>query len=184
MINQKTAGILKEIDTVLAKVDDAQVQQLITSLREAKKIVCVGAGRMGYATRGFAMRLGHFGYDAYMLGDTTVPNIGVGDVLLVCSGSGETQTIYDILLIAKRNKAKVVLITGNAKSRMGEWADVIVDLKAPSKTKAVEGFTSMQPMSTLGEQCLGLLLDGVVLEMMEYLNETTESMWARHSNLE
>jgi 6-phospho-3-hexuloisomerase len=184
MINHKTTGILKEIDTVLAKVDDAQVQQLITALRESKKIVCVGAGRMGYATRGFAMRLGHFGYEAYMLGDTTVPHIGPGDLLLACSGSGETQTIYDIVLIAKRNKAKVALITGNAKSRMGEWADVIVEMKAPSKTKPVEGFTSMQPMTTLAEQCLGLLLDGVVLEMMEYLNETTESMWARHSNLE
>ena len=184
MISHKTARILKEIDSVLARIDDTQVQQLITALRESKKIVCVGAGRMGYAARGFAMRLGHFGLEAYMLGDTTVPSIGAGDMLLACSGSGETQTIYDIVLIAKRNKAKVVLVSGNPKSRMGEWADVVVELKAPSKTKQVEGITSAQPMTTLAEQCLGLFLDAVVLEMMEYLDESHETMWARHSNLE
>jgi 6-phospho-3-hexuloisomerase len=184
MINHKTTRILKEIDSVLTHLDDTQVQQLIAALRESKKIVCVGAGRIGYATRGFVMRLGHLGFEAYMLGDTTVPCIGLGDVLLACSGSGETQTTYDIVLRAKCNKAKVVLVTGNPKSRMGEWADVIVELKAPSKTKNVEGMVSIQPMTTLGEQCLGLFFDAVVLEMMDTLSESHESMWARHSNLE
>ena len=67
---------------------------------------------------------------------------------------------------------------------MGEWADLIVELKAPSKTKQVQGLNSMQPMTTLNEQSLGIFFDAVVLEMMEYLDETHDSMWARHSNLE
>lgn len=176
--------ILEEIRTVLGSVDDAQVGELVKEIKQANTIVACGAGRVGMATAGFAMRLGHLGFRAYTIGDTTVPSIGEGDLLLVSSGSGETQTIYDLALIGKKNGARMALITGNPESRMGTLADTIVMLKAPSKVKAVDGFTSTQPMTTLNEQCLGLFFDTVVLVLMEELGQTHESMWARHSNLE
>lgn len=184
MLKENTKKILAEIDAVLAKTDEVQVGHLIETIQGANKIVCVGAGRVGLAVKGFTMRLGHFGLNAYMLGDITVPSIGEGDLLLAASGSGETQTIYDIVAIAKKNKAKVALVTGNPASRMGELADVIVEVKAPSKTKAVDGFSSIQPMTTLNEQCLGIFFDAVVLQMMQKMDETHDTMWARHSNLE
>ena len=184
MIEKNIKLILGEIDTVLSKVDDSQVDDLLASITDAKKIVTVGAGRVGMAVRGFSMRLGHLGFSAYMLGDATVPSISEGDLLVVGSGSGETQTIYDLVEIAKKNKAKIVLVTGNRDSRMGKLADVIVEVRAPSKTKKVEGFISVQPMTTLNEQCLGIFFDAVVLRLMEKLGETHETMWARHSNLE
>lgn len=184
MIEKNIKLILGEIDTVLSKVDDRQVDDLIASITDAKKIVTVGAGRVGMAVRGFSMRLGHLGFSSYMLGDATVPSIGEGDLLVVGSGSGETQTIYDIVDIAKKNKSKIALVTGNRDSRMGKLADVIVEVRAPSKTKKVEGFISAQPMTTLNEQCLGIFFDAVVLRLMEKLGETHETMWARHSNLE
>jgi len=176
--------ILEEIGGVLSGVDDAQVNELARTIIGSKKIVAVGAGRVGLALKGFTMRLGHFGREAYMLGDTTVPHIGDGDLLLACSGSGETQTVYDIVEIAKRNKAKIALVTGNPDSRMGKLADVIVEIKAPSKTKKVEGLVSVQPMTTLNEQCLGIFFDALVLRLMVELNENHDTMWARHSNLE
>lgn len=184
MIEKNIKFILSEIDTVLSKVDDRQVDNLIASIVSSKKIVAVGAGRVGMAVRGFSMRLGHLGFAAYMLGDATVPSIGEGDLLIVGSGSGETQTIYDIVEIAKKNKAKIALVTGDRDSRMGKLADVIVEVRAPSKTKRVEGATSVQPMTTLNEQCLWVFFDAVVLRLMEKLGETHETMWARHSNLE
>lgn len=184
MFETNAETILKEISTVLKGIDQDEVGALIISIKRANKIVAVGAGRVGMAVRGFAMRLGHLGYSTWMLGDATVPAIAQGDLLLVASGSGETQTIYDIVDLAHKNGARVALVTGNPESRMGKLADVIVELKAPSKTKAVEGFTSVQPMTTLNEQCLGIFFDGVVLEIMQKTGETHESMWARHSNLE
>ncbi len=184
MIQKNIKKILGEIKTVLSKVDEQEVDDLVGQIRAAKKIVAVGAGRVGMATRGFAMRLGHLGLSAYMLGDATVPSIGEDDLLLVSSGSGETQTIYDLVEIAKKNKANIALITGNPKSRMGKLADVVVRLTARSKTKAVEGFASVQPMTTLNEQCLGLFFDAVVLQLMHEMNETHDTLWARHSNLE
>lgn len=176
--------ILREIGTVLQQIDESQVKQFITEVRSAKKIVSTGAGRVGMAVRGFTMRLGHLGLSAHMVGDSTVPSVGSGDLLLVASGSGETQTIVDLVTIAKKNGCRIALVTGNPASRMGQMADVIVQLSAPSKTKSIDGFTSRQPMTTLNEQCLALIFDAMVLSIMEQMNETHDTMWARHSNLE
>ena len=180
----KIGIILQEIETVLSKVDNNQAERLIDEILEAQKIVVCGAGRVGMAIRGFGMRLGHLGLQAYTLGDSTVPGIGEGDLLIVASGSGETQTIFDLVSIASKNKSKIAAITGSPESRIGQLADVIVKITAPSKTKAVDNFISVQPMTTLNEQCLGLFFDAVSLKLMDRMGETHYSMWARHSNLE
>jgi len=180
----KIGIILQEIEKVLSKVDNNQAERLIDEILEAQKIVVCGAGRVGMAIRGFGMRLGHLGLQAYTLGDSTVPGIGEGDLLIVASGSGETQTIFDLVSIASKNKSKIAAITGNPDSRIGQLADVVVKISAPSKTKAVDNFKSVQPMTTLNEQCLGLFFDAVSLKLMDRMGETHDSMWARHSNLE
>lgn len=184
-MSKKNVGIiLEEIHTVLSKLDDRELDQLVAAIVNAQKIALVGAGRVGMAVRGFAMRLSHLGLVSHMVGDATVPSIAGKDLLFVASGSGETETIYQLVNIAKKNGASVALITGNPESRMGKLADFIVKVQAPSKIKAVEGFTSVQPMTTLNEQSLGILFDAIVLSLMEELGETHETMWKRHSNLE
>lgn len=176
--------ILTEIKFVLSKVDQSKVDILVKRILSSKKIIASGAGRVGMAVRGFVMRLKHLGLDAYILGDANVPALKQEDLFLVCSGSGETQTIYELTRIAQKNQAHIGLITGNPESRIGKMADTIVKISAPSKTKSVEGFTSIQPMATLNEQSLGIFFDALVLRLMQELNETHETMWARHSNLE
>ena len=179
-----TNTVLKEIETVLYTADPKEIQAFIKAIKKANKIVVAGAGRVGMATRAFAMRLGHLNMRVHTLGDSTVPGIGKGDLLLVSSGSGETQTIFDIVKTANDNNANIVLVTGNPDSRMGRLADTIVQLKAPSKTKKVANFASIQPMTTLNEQSLFIFFDIVVLLLMDGLNETHDTMWERHSNLE
>lgn len=183
-IRENIQLILGEIASALSGVDSGQVELLVSEILKAKTIVVCGAGKVGMVMRGFGMRLGHLGLNAYSIGDSTVPAIGAGDALLVSSGSGETQTIFDLARIAKDNGARMILVTGDPESRMGKIADVAVHLKAPSKTKPVSGFSSVQPMTTLNEQCLGVFFDAVVLQLMEKMGETHETMWKRHSNLE
>ena len=183
-MKSKIDTILTEISTVLSKVDDTQVDLMIGQILKANKIVVCGAGRVGMAIRGFGMRLGHFGLNAFTLGDSTVPGIAEGDLLIVASGSGETQTIFDLVSIASKNKCNIVAVTGNAESRIAKLANVIVKITAPSKTKPVENFISVQPMTTLNEQCLGLFFDAVCLKIMDKTGESHDTMWARHSNLE
>ncbi len=186
-INKNIDLILSEIESVLAQVDQEQVDLFVKEIKKAKTIVLCGAGRVGMATRGFAMRLGHMGFRSFMIGDATVPSIKRGDLLIASSGSGETQTIYDLVALAKKNGSRVALVSSyvdHNKSRMARLADTMVILNAPSKVKHIDGFYSQQPMTTLNEQCLGIFYDAVVLQLMEELKESHENMWSRHSNLE
>lgn len=176
--------ILREIEAVLATVKEHEISELLKEIKLARKIVVCGAGRVGLCSKAFAMRLGHLGKTAYTLGDSTLPSIGEADLIIVASGSGETQTIFDIASIAKANGCRVAVITGNIDSRIGKLGSVKIEMKAPSKTSRVNGITSAQPMSTLNEQCLTIFFDAICLELMKALEETHETMWARHSNLE
>ncbi len=176
--------ILNEVSTALSCLDEKQVTMLINDILHADKIVTCGAGRVGLTTRGFSMRLAHLGFNAYFIQDSNVPSIGPNDLLIVASGSGETQTIFDITEIAHKSGVKISLITGNPKSRMGRTADTIVEIKVPVKTGKVRGIHSIQPMTTLNEQCLEVFFDGLVLSLMEIRGETNKTMWERHSKLE
>ena len=184
MFKSQNDLILNEIKQVLSKINESEVQQFVDEILAANTIVVCGAGRVGMAIRGFGMRLAHLGLKAFTLGDSVVPSISQGDVLIVASGSGETQTIYDLVSIAKKNNSKVLAVTGNPESRIGKLADSFVQVTAPSKTKQVDGFASIQPMTTLNEQSLGLFFDTIVLLLMEKMSESHDTMWARHSNLE
>lgn len=184
MIVEGIKKILAEIDFVLSQVDEKQVEKFVKEILIAKKIITVGAGRVGMVGRGFAMRLGHLGLLSFTTADTTIPAIGSKDLLIVCSGSGETQATYELALIGKKHGVRVTAITGNSNSRIGKMADLVVRIEAPSKVKSIDGFKSVQPMTTLNEQCLMIFFDALVLKLMERLKQDEESMWKRHSNLE
>mgnify|MGYP001261523222 CR=1 FL=1 len=64
-------------------------------------------------------------------------------------------------------KSKVFVLTSNIDSRIGKLADKSLIINAPSKTKKVDGFSSIQPMTTLNEQCLTILFDSIVLNIMD-----------------
>ncbi|KKQ76363.1 MAG: hypothetical protein US99_C0075G0009 [Candidatus Daviesbacteria bacterium GW2011_GWF2_38_6] len=88
------------------------------------------------------------------------------------------------MLIGKRHNVKICAITSRPASRIGKLAHLIVNLKAPTKIDKDSKIKSIQPMTTLNEQCLMIFFDCLVLELMRELNETSQSMWSRHSNLE
>jgi len=181
---QHITKILDELSTVLTKVSEDEIDNLVRELLRAKKIVVLGAGRVGLAIKGFAMRLGHLGKESHVVGETNLPSLDDRDLLIVASGSGETKSILYLAEVAKRNRVRIALITGNKNSSIGKLADTVVQIQAPSKTKSIEGFQSIQPMTTLNEQCLAIFFDALVLRLMDELNETHDTMWARHSDLE
>lgn len=176
--------VLNEIDAVLSKIKQESVEKLVMVLSAGRRVITIGAGRVGLATKGFAMRLGHLGIAAYALGDMTVPSLGVrGDVVIVASGSGETPSIALLAETAKQAGATLVLLTGNPESRMGKIADIVVHIPAPNKASG-GAVRSKQPMTTLNEQCLQIFFDALVLVLMHELGENHDTMHARHSNLE
>jgi len=176
--------ILREIGIVLDGVDSSEVDALCDEIVGARRIVVLGAGRMGMACRGFAMRLAHLGCDAHALGDATVPSIAVGDLLLIASGSGETASIKLLAETAVRNGSNVAVVTARRESSIAKLAKTVVIIPAPTKAANEALVVSTQPLTTLNEQCAQIFFDSVVLQLMVRLGETSDSMWARHSNLE
>jgi 6-phospho-3-hexuloisomerase len=130
------------------------------------------------------MRLGHLGKKAFTVSDSTVPPLGKNDLLILASSSGETQTVYDVGVLAKTHGARVAVITGDAESRIAGISDAPLILRAQTKFGAKKGVRSIQPMATQFEQCLHILFDVLILLLMRSTNQTESDLWARHSNLD
>ena len=95
--------IINKISSILEATNDSYDQVLTNHLDNAKRIFVSGAGRSGLITRFFAMRLMHSGYDVSVVGEIVTPSIKEGDLLIIISGSGETEQ-----LIAFTKKAKAI----------------------------------------------------------------------------
>ena len=176
--------VLAEIGALLSSIADGQVQALLEAILQANEIGPHGAGRMGLMSSALAMRLAHLGLRSHVLGEATTPGVGPGDLLILSSSSGETQTVYDVASLGKAHGARLALITARPDSRMGRLADLLVVYRAPTKPGVPGGASSIQPMTTVAEQGLLIFFDILVLLLMRATNQTAEDLWRRHRNLE
>jgi 6-phospho-3-hexuloisomerase len=180
-----TSAVLNELQTTLRSVDPERVTGLRQMILSSSRIFVTGRGRSGLYMRGFAMRLMHMGRTVYVVDETTTPAIAAGDLLLIGSGSGRTTSQVSHASRAKALGARIGLITSAESSPIGEVADALVriDILRPKSANA-EDTRSIQPMATLFEQSLALLLDLLTVQLMQELGLTAEEMFARHANLE
>lgn len=177
--------IINELDTTLNSINEKDADAFVKLVDEANEVFCAGAGRSGFQVKGFAMRLMHMGVNSYVVGETCTPNITAEGLLVICSGSGETKSLFNHATKAKEVGAKIALITINPQSTIGKMADVVVEISAPSPKSAKEGqIKSIQPMGSLFEQSEGLFMDIAILKLMEIKNMTSETMFGRHANME
>ena len=116
------------------------------------------------------------GLQVYVVGDVTTPAIGKGDLLIVVSGSGETEITHHIASRAKSFGASVFLLTARAASRIGYISDVV--LVFPDAPQPV------LPLKSPFEDAVYVFLDAVIILIMEKAGITEQEMMRRHSNLE
>lgn len=178
------AAMLAELERTLNAVQPAQVAALEAALLDADRIFVAGKGRSGLPMQGFAMRLMHMGLRVYVVGDVTTPALTGSDLLLIGSGSGKTASLVNYATRASDLGAALALITIAPDSPIGRLAQVLVEI--PASTPKLEGgeLRSVQPMGSLFEQCLGLLLDALILRLMDARQINAAVMFARHANLE
>jgi 6-phospho-3-hexuloisomerase len=188
-VKDLSTGVLAELGDVLGEVDESAVSALQEKLAAARRVFVAGAGRSGLMMRGFAMRLMHLGLAVHVVGDPTTPSLQAEDILLIGSGSGETGSLQGMARKARQIGAGVALITIVPESTIGKLSDPVIRLDAPSPKAAqpTDGRsprTSIQPMGSLFEQALLLLLDIVVMRIAAVRGLPPEQMFARHANLE
>ncbi len=174
------------------EVEDEKIREVINQILNAKKIFLLGAGRSGLVGKAFAMRLMHLGFNVFVVGETITPSVEKGDLLIIISGSGETQSVVDLAQIGKHLGAKIISFTSNPNSTSASHADVLISLGEKVITddmdyleRQVRGtHRSLAPLGTLFEITSMAFLDGVVAALMEVTKKGEEDLKLRHATLE
>nr|WP_231706397.1 6-phospho-3-hexuloisomerase [Arthrobacter sp. zg-Y40] len=173
-------------DELAAAADGLQEDQLaglVNEIRQARRVFVTGGGRSGLALRMHAMRLMHLGLTVHVVGETTTPAIGPGDLLIVASGSGTTAGAVAAAETAASVDARVAALTTDGESKLAGIAHHVVLIPAAQKTDH-RGTASRQYSGSLFEQALLLVLDAVFHTLWKIDGTPAEDLWPRHANLE
>lgn len=176
--------ITQELTQVFEKLDESQIVDFIEAIDNAKRIILIGVGREGLATRAFTMRLMHMGIDAHWIWDDTTPSIGHGDLLIATSGCGEIGHIHYVVETAEKRGAKIALVTGDPHKKTAKLADFILFVPASVYLGTANVVPSVQPMGNLFEQALLITFDMIVMTLRDRKGISSEVMEKRHRNLE
>lgn len=164
--------IFDELNILWNSIDHVQLTEVVGEIAKCKgNIICLGAGRMGYAVQSFAMRLSHLGFKAFMIGDTTLPRVAEGDLIVVNSSSGETPSIVLLAKLAKDHGGRLICFTSDASSTLAEMSEVVI---------VYQKHKSSQLMKSIYEQFSFLLFDYISREV--FIASGTEKNWVEHNH--
>jgi 6-phospho-3-hexuloisomerase len=172
--------ILKEIEKVLEKNDETSERKLVERIIEAERVFVAGSGRSGLVGKMFAMRLMQLGLEVFAVGETITPSVTRNDLIIAISGSGKTQTIFDVIQEGKKLGTGIISITADKKSKIANKSDFIVILKGKTKSRG----KSVQPLGSLFEQSALIFLDAVVIGLVKKLKISEKKMKKNHASLE
>ncbi len=124
-----------EADAILALVDrlDGGFTSALELLYECRgRVILTGMGKSGIICRKIAATLSSTGTAAFFLhpAEAIHGDLGViqsDDVVVAQSYSGETEELLRVLETIRRLGARLIAITGNPRSTLGQAADVTID---------------------------------------------------------
>lgn len=180
-----TINILNELSENAKKINSQELHSFLDQVKNAKHIFIAGTGRSGLVIKAFANRLMHLGFSVSVIGEIGSPHSQMGDLLIICSGSGETGSLKSLAEKANRSGVRIALVTTNKASTLVKIADAAVVLPGLMKNDtrgSSDNFS--QPMGAAFEQLAFLVFDGLVINLMEDMKETSETMFNRHADFE
>lgn len=163
--------IMEEIETVVKKVKQDEMDSLMELIQKDRRIFVAGEGRSGFSAKGFAMRLMHLGYTVFAVGETITPALEKGDVFIGVSGSGKSISVVDAAQKARGKGCLVAAVTSKPDSPLGKEADTILVIPGTVKGDTGENRGSIQLLSSLFDQSLHIVLDAVCL-LLSYRDHT------------
>ncbi|MCI6660541.1 MAG: 6-phospho-3-hexuloisomerase [Peptoniphilaceae bacterium] len=174
--------ILQELEQSLQNLPNDFYESLKEAVQKAPRIFVYGTGRSGFMLKAFAMRLMQIGFTSYVVGETITPSIQKDDLLFLASSSGETPSVVDAAKSAKNAGAKIITITGQKDSSLSVIEEPILRIESGSKFETSKA--SVQPLGSLFEQALLILLDAFVLHLSSGDKDLNDEMAKQHANLE
>jgi len=178
--NTHQQKVIGKIHDILSQTSDYYPVVLTRKLDSANRVFVTGAGRSGQIAKFFAMRLMHSGYTVSVVGEIVTPSIKRGDLLIIISGSGETEQLIAFTKRAQEVRADIVLISAKGDSTIGGMADNVLQIGVPEQYGKVEGM----PMGTVFELSTLFFLEAYISHLIHDKNIPEEIMRERHANLE
>jgi arabinose-5-phosphate isomerase len=124
-----------EADAILALIDrlDGRFEEAVQILLDCRgRVLVTGMGKSGIICRKIAATLSSTGTPAFFLHPAEAVHGDLGalqsdDVILALSNSGETEELLRLLETIKRLGARMIAMTGDCTSTLGQAADVALD---------------------------------------------------------
>ena len=105
-----------------------------------------------------------------------------GDLLIVASASGETDSVCRAAQKAKSQQIDIVTITATPKSTLLSIQKPLIFVK--SSTKFNTSNVTVQPLGSLFEQVLLIVFDAVILKISRAEENMNSDMAKRHASIE
>ena len=172
--------IMQEIEDVIDKVKDEELQAVMAELDKSRRVFVAGEGRSGFSARGFAMRLMHLGYTVYFVGETITPAMQAGDVFIGVSGSGKSASVVNDAKKAKDAGLTVIAVTSKPESPLAEAAKTVLVIPGTVKGDTGEARGSIQLLSSLFDQSLHITLDALCLLLSRRDHTANETATKAH----
>ena len=92
-------------------------------------IFLAGAGRSGFVAKAFAMRLMHLGFYVYVFNESIAPPVREGDIIIIVSKSGKSNSITQIVEDSKIDNVKFLAVCGTTDSELALKSDarIVID---------------------------------------------------------
>lgn len=180
-------NIILELQHYAQFIKEEEAINMVREIIKADTIFIAGAGRSGFAARGFANRLMHLGFHVSFAGEPTTPPIKKGDLLIIGSGSGTTGGLVKMAEKAKSLGAHIATVTIAPENTIGSMSDAFITIPGTTR-QLVEGQsqdgTSIQPVGSMFEQLSWLVYDALIMSLKEETKQSIDDMLKRHGNLE
>ncbi|MCH7821160.1 MAG: KpsF/GutQ family sugar-phosphate isomerase [Proteobacteria bacterium] len=123
----------RAVDALRTRLDETFVTACQLCLDTPGRIVVTGMGKSGHISGKIAATLASTGTPAFFMHPAEASHGDLGmitaqDLLLAVSYSGETEEVVTILPLVKRLGARLISMTGNAKSTLAKAADAHLDI--------------------------------------------------------
>lgn len=135
-IEETTLDIIREESSAINKIPTDQFDdsvRLIEKLKKGNKVITTGMGKAGHIAHNIAMTLSSTGTPSIFIHPSEAQHgdLGImeeGDVIIAISNSGKTREVLEFLELARNfhKNTKVICITGNRRSELGQASDHIL----------------------------------------------------------
>ena len=120
------------LSRTLKKIDSGFDKACELINKNLGKIITIGLGKSGYIAMKTAATLSSTGTPSIFIHATEALHGDMGvinseDVIIIYSNSGETEEIIKLVPLLKIIKCKIIAITGNKKSQLATYSDIVLD---------------------------------------------------------